>query len=401
MNAFFDTPSGAAPDVSSSAPSSGDPGFPAGEAASRVLADILAPLAPDEPCGPPARFDPVFTEIRLLREEDDPALPMGQWERPLRQADWAQVEARCVDMLGTRCKHLQVAAWLLEAWMRQHGFAGLAQGLRMLDALLRRYWAGLHPLIEEDGDCDLRLAPLEWLNESLGAAVRVHAALLPLEQCRPPFLTLAGWERMTARDLAGEHPKANDAAEVPLARADIAAIAARSPAGLRTTRRAVAQCLESLAAIDGFLRQQLGAGAPNLVRLHATLEAARRVLVQLASPDAADMQEPVALEPAAADAAAVAGQPAALLATLPATLPAGLPAAPAIATAGWRNRAEAYATLDALAAYLMEVEPHSPVPFLVRRALHWGSMPLPELIAEILREEGDLNRLVGVLGLKM
>ncbi len=67
---------------------------------------------------------------------------------------------------------------------------------------------------------------------------------------------------------------------------------------------------------------------------------------------------------------------------------------------GWRSREEAYRTLEALADYLGKVEPHSPTPYLIRRAVTWGRMELPELMAEIVREEGDLNRLISLLGLQ-
>ena len=67
------------------------------------------------------RFDPVFTEIRMAREEDDPSLPMGVWERPLKRADWALIEVRCKTVLTQQSKDLQIAAWLAEAWTRQHG----------------------------------------------------------------------------------------------------------------------------------------------------------------------------------------------------------------------------------------------------------------------------------------
>ncbi|MFM9436147.1 type VI secretion system protein ImpA [Janthinobacterium sp. CG_23.3] len=359
---------------------------PVSEADRRLIAELLAPLAPDAPCGPPVRFDPVFTEIRLLREEDDPSLPMRQWERPLKLADWTRIEARCVEMLGTRSKHLQIAVWLLEAWMRQRGFAGLRQGLCMLDALLRRYWTPLHPMIEEGGDCDLRLAPLEWLNESLSLGVHVHAVLLPLEQCKPPYLTLADWERMTAQDIAGQHVNPGGA-DAPPTRADILVFAAQSGAQLRATHSTVSQCLQALHAMNAFLNEQLGMAAPNLSRLQATLEAAERVLLQLQpEPEVIDMDDEPFVETVSIDTAA---------APTPAQNTAD------ISSTGWRNRGEAYATLDALAQYLMAVEPHSPVPFLIRRALRWGGMPLPELIAEIVREEGDLNRLMGVLGLKV
>ena len=61
--------------------------------------------------------------------------------------------------------------------------------------------------------------------------------------------------------------------------------------------------------------------------------------------------------------------------------------------AGWRSREEAYAVLESIAEYLGSIEPHSPTPYLIRRAVRWGRMPLPELMEEIVQEEGDLNQL--------
>ena len=67
----------------------------------------------------------------------------------------------------------------------------------------------------------------------------------------------------------------------------------------------------------------------------------------------------------------------------------------------WRSRREAYATLEALADYLSEVEPPIPTPFLIRRAANWGRMSLPEVIAEIISQEGDVSRLFQILGIKL
>ncbi|MEG0886137.1 MAG: type VI secretion system ImpA family N-terminal domain-containing protein, partial [Janthinobacterium sp.] len=116
------------------------PDFLLSPAEQQRLDALLAPISPVAPCGEAARYDAVFMEIRLLREEDDPSLPMGQWERPLRRADWPLIEQRCGETLATRSKDLQLAAWLLEAWLRQRGFVGLFHGLRLVDALLRTYW---------------------------------------------------------------------------------------------------------------------------------------------------------------------------------------------------------------------------------------------------------------------
>lgn len=370
------------------------PDFLSGAADQQALDALLAPLAEEAPCGPAARHDPVFTEIRLLREEDDPSLPMGQWERPLKRADWDRIEQLCSAMLGTRSKDLQIAVWLLEAWTRQRGFVGLFHGLRLLDTLLRSYWPALHPQIDDDGDCDARLAPLEWLNASLSATVRLHAALLaPDEAMRAP-LTLADWERMTAQDMATPAGPVRHAAgddDAALTRAGLVALARRTPAEVAVTGAAVFHGLDYLHSVVGLLEERLGPEAPRLAKLRAALEGAQRVLVQLQPEQEEHPMEP---EQAVAEESTVApramAQPVAAAA-----------AALAVAGVNWRNRDDAYATLEALADYLSQLEPHSPTPFLLRRAVSWGRMPLPEVIAEIIREEGDLNRLVNVLGIKL
>jgi type VI secretion system protein ImpA len=123
--------------------------------------------------------------------------------------------------------------------------------------------------------------------------------------------------------------------------------------------------------------------APNMSKLRDTLRAMERVLLQMTPPDRGEA--PVAQ--AAQDADAPAGPAAAVAAP------------PAPQTGAWSNREEAYAALEAIADYLSRIEPHSPTPYLLRRAVNWGRMPLPELMAEIIREEGDLNRLGHLLGL--
>lgn len=64
-----------------------------------------------------------------------------------------------------------------------------------------------------------------------------------------------------------------------------------------------------------------------------------------------------------------------------------------------RNREEAYRLLALAADYLMRAEPHSPAPYLVRRAIAWGGMSLPQLLTELLDGDTDIARLRRLLGL--
>ena len=64
------------------------------------------------------------------------------------------------------------------------------------------------------------------------------------------------------------------------------------------------------------------------------------------------------------------------------------------------SRAEAYRLLALAAEYLTMHEPHSPAPYLVRRAIKWGRMSLAELLRELLRDNADLPTVYTLLGIR-
>jgi type VI secretion system protein ImpA len=65
-----------------------------------------------------------------------------------------------------------------------------------------------------------------------------------------------------------------------------------------------------------------------------------------------------------------------------------------------RTRAEAYQLLAEVAEFLVRSDPHSPVPYLVSRAVAWGRMPLQELLAELVRNSGELTEIYKLLDLQ-
>jgi type VI secretion system ImpA/VasJ family protein len=66
-----------------------------------------------------------------------------------------------------------------------------------------------------------------------------------------------------------------------------------------------------------------------------------------------------------------------------------------------RNRAEAYQLLSEIADYLAKIEPHSPTPYLVRRAVVWGEMSLADLLKELVGDNpANLKAVYSLLGIK-
>src|ERR1700760_938612 len=84
---------------------------------------LLAPIALDNACGSNLRYDSIYDHIRELRRQEDTNVPQGVWQTDRKHADWAGVASECVRVLEVQSKDLQMAAWLLEAWVHLHGFA--------------------------------------------------------------------------------------------------------------------------------------------------------------------------------------------------------------------------------------------------------------------------------------
>jgi len=74
---------------------------------------------------------------------------------------------------------------------------------------------------------------------------------------------------------------------------------------------------------------------------------------------------------------------------------AGAPPAPRI-----RSREEAYQLLAEIAEFLLRAEPHSPTPYLIKRAVAWGRMPLAEVLQELVRDPNDLRAVYSLLGIE-
>ena len=129
--------------------------------------DLLNPIPGENPGGANLRYDPVTDKIKEARREDLD-VPQGEWKTALKTADYNQVIKLAGDAIANRSKDLQLAVWLVDAHVRKEGFAVLAPAFQFLRDLLEQFWETLYPPIDEDGDLEVRAAPLEWLGGKLG-----------------------------------------------------------------------------------------------------------------------------------------------------------------------------------------------------------------------------------------
>ncbi len=353
---------------------------------------LTAPLEGRGRTGAYLRFAPIYRTIIDARREENPRLPQGVWVHDVKQADWARVERLCTEILRVRSKDLQVACWLVEAVVHRTGFAGLAPGLRLLTALCQRFWPDLHPLIE-DGDLEPRLAPFEWLNLHFPVLLRN----LPIVRSAiEPEKTYTWTDYANAQLLEGLRQR--DPASVARSEAagalTLAAFAvAREQADLNfwdEIKASLQEAAKALVDLNATLEQTCGRDAPGLSAIGDALsdilnfisvalaERRPKLLDRLRCRNAAPMP-PALGAPAAAEPPASDMEPAAWNPPL--------------------SREDAYAQLIEIADFLHRLEPHSPVPSLIRCAVRWGDLSFAELVTAFSGAGLDLGKVFEVLGL--
>lgn len=342
------------------------------------LEALLAPISDELPCGPSLRYDAVMDRLRELRREEDASLPTGVWQAELKRGDWAELERLAASTLAARSKDLMLAAWLGEAWLHRLGIAGLAGALALLAGLCERYPDSLHPQ-PEDGDPAWRAAPIDWLVRRYAEVLLIRVPL----SAEHPELTLNAWKLLQRRQVQASDAKA-DKASAEAARQEHKRL-------IESVRHGPLNAwLQAANNLDGALRDlerlrqwcddSLGEDAPSVQPLGDVMLSIRSVI-----------QEFIAMLPQApvppADSPALAEQPGQTPSAAP-SLPAGQPG----------SREEAYRQLAMIADYLARTEPHSPVPYIIRRAVEWGGLPLSALLDELVNADPEARRVWSMLG---
>ena len=346
------------------------------------IQELLQPIPGDNPAGEPLRYQGTYDRIADARREDDPTLSQGIYKSSLKRADWASVEAICIDALTKRTKDLQIASWLLEAWLHVYGFTGVTSGLRLLAGLCEEFWDHVYPSLEVD-EIEGRVAPIEWVEQKLTLKLKQLPLTLPGEISNESY-SYIDWESACHfENLAMKDPRALQEALAkinPTVATFRAAIAETDSAFYVELVEELGQAIDACVAVEQVLEQKCGKDAPSLRQFKEVLGA----IQQLVSQDLYTRPEEIETfgeEEVVSDAAGDAEVE---------LWSSGGPI---------RSRAEAYRRLSEAADYLLRTEPHSPTPYLVKRAVEWGSMSLPELLQQIVRNEGEMNEIDRLLRL--
>jgi type VI secretion system protein ImpA len=116
------------------------------------FADLLSPVADDDPCGADLEYDPAFVMLQAAAAPRQDA-QYGSFVDVPPPANWSEIERDC-RALSLRTKDLRVAMILARCWTRQSGAEGLRDGLAFVLGLIERYGESLHPHPVFEGERD-------------------------------------------------------------------------------------------------------------------------------------------------------------------------------------------------------------------------------------------------------
>ncbi len=356
------------------------------------FAKLLAAIPGNNPAGSDLRADksPVsdYQTIRDARKAaSDSERRIDQGDDTAGSPDWRAVLERGTKVLTEKSKDLEITAYLIEALVRLHGFAGLRDGFRLARELVERFWNGLHPP-PEDSDTETRFSHILWLN----GIDKPGTLIVPVRKIPLTGQTSLGRFNLAHQQQALSLNKMTDA-KLRQKKIDegLVTLEMLQKAVSETPSKFYADMVEDITQGREEFRR-FGAALieksgydPSSSELNGVLESYLDVVKDLARDKLPKAPVPSSTPPPSEGAPQ--GQP----------IP---PTAQVVDPSVIKDRNDALDRLVKIARYFREHEPQSIIPFALEQVVNWGKMPLPELLVELIPEEGPRKGLFRQVGIK-
>jgi type VI secretion system protein ImpA len=358
------------------------------------LTGFTAPIPGDNPAGVDLREDDAhgndFREVRDLRNDArrlERKVDSGSAEdsdtSDLVQM-WPKVVSKGEQILTEWSKDLEIVAYLIEAYARLDGFAGVARGFRMARELVEGYWDCLYPQPDEYG-LSTRVLPITWLNGADGEGSLIEPLTrIPLTEGKSvgPF-ALRNYRQ--AAELARETEPASREDRIrhgATTREQIDQSCKETENPYRFFAKLIAdikECQDEFKALDKVLTEKCGSEhAPPTSNITNTLQACLDAVF--------DFGKTWSEGPAAAGGN---GE---------------IKPGEVIKSSGGgfqlSTREDAFRILLSVADFFERTEPQSLIPAQLRRVVEWGKLSPQELFARVIEDTSALDQMYKLVGIQ-
>ncbi len=354
------------------------------------LETLLAPISEEKPSGEYMRYSGIYDEIAEARRSDD--LPQGEWQTEVKMADFRRVISLAVPVLEKETKDLQIGAWLSEALVKEHGFVGLRDSLRLLGGFQEKFWETLHPEIDE-GDMEGRANALSWMEAQAAFAVRQAKitgyqgySFIDFEDSKkydfPDNIeSLDSTEQARYNALRAEAEKENRITSNKW-RAEMAQTRRQYYEELNFL---IEECWAAYNDVNRIIEEKFDRNqAPGLNNLKKALDDVHSQVKKFLEEKRVEEPDEV-VEEAVEE---VTGEDGVVVRV----------AGPAVASGAIQNRQDALKRLSDIAEYFRKTEPHSPISYVLARAVKWGNMPLELWLQDVIKDETVIYNIRQTLG---
>jgi type VI secretion system protein ImpA len=337
---------------------------------------LFAPIEGDSPAGSDVRQDisPLskYQAIKTARSAARAAERKGMHDGDSTEADeyWRKIITLAPEILSTQSKDLEIASWLTEALIRRHGFQGLRDAFKLIEGLIIHFWDGVFPLPDEDG-MDTRTSSLAGLNGEDGEGVLIAPIRkVPITE---GHISYSFWQYQQALDVnrsADEAIRVSKMEKLGFSLEEIEKVVNESSSEFYVNLLDdITDAIVAYKNIGAQLEQRCHSNeVPPTRKIIAILEECRGAISHIGKH-----KLPVAVVETIQE--------------LDSTSATGVQSAKIMVTSGAINSREAaFAQLREIAKYFRTTEPHSPVSYVIEKAVKWGNMPLNELMIELISD---------------
>jgi type VI secretion system protein ImpA len=354
------------------------------------LSSLLAPLSGRGPCGEDLRLDTspqsLYYQLKDLRSAARAAERRADSDGDSQalSTEWHSILQLATEILANQSKDLEVVAWLIEALVRAHGFAGLRDGFCLATGFVEQYWDTFHSLQDEEG-LETRLAPLSGLNGTLTQPLRKVPLTIQTDAGR--FAVYHYDQALALSQVSDPEARARReaAGEVTLAQFTAAANASGGKF-YSALLDDIDGCQAHLERLGYALDERAGRDSPSTIDIRNVITNIQDSVRQFSAD----------LVARATATASLSGD----VANGGDNSIASNSNDRALANGVVSGREDALRILLQVAAYFRTHEPHSPISNSLEEVVRRARMPFAELLAELLPDQNTWRSMLTSAGIK-
>ncbi|MBO6069677.1 MAG: type VI secretion system ImpA family N-terminal domain-containing protein [Succinivibrionaceae bacterium] len=383
----------------------------------KVLQKLKEPVNEQQYCGTYIKLDrQAFRALRNVYNEANSAarkLLQTPDESELDELNenninsWKRLSDQLCETFQKQTKDIELLSWLMVSQLYlDDTLIGFKNTLDLLNTLLTEHFDELNPVIPEASikaqdeagklreSLDFKMAAF---SQMVGIGENDSILYAPMSQVR--LLGNVSYFAYQSAEMKGECPKLREDLKK-----DVSANADKYKTTIETLKQCKTLC-NDIYVLLGSKCQPSGIQTPNFMFIINHLDRILKSVGFLTGFSIEDKKVQTAEEPVQDNNASSPAEPQTAAVQTVAVQTAGVvnnsQSFELLSKNSEVTREQVFEELANIAKYFRSTEPHSPVSYLIEKAIRWGHLSLPELLNELISDQADTkNRIFTIAGLQ-